>query len=349
MLSIDGATGEGGGQILRSSLALSLLTGQPFRMTNVRANRSKPGLQPQHLASLTAAATIGGTEIEGLTKGSSEVVFRPGKVKSGQYKFDIGTAGSTSLVLQTVYLPLLLRGTGRSEVTIIGGTHVPAAPCFQFLATTWAGFMHRMGLEIELHCARPGFFPKGGGQIMCRMEPASEVVSWTEPACEPTPPGRISGFSATCGFPPYMKAKRVAERQAEKAGTLLRAEGFQPAIRVEDWDAPSSGTVLALILDCTPVPTLFFALGEHGKRAETVAEEAVGQLLQHWRLGPMAVDPHSADQLILPLAFARGKSAFAVSVVTPHLLTNIDIVKKFTSRKITCTGELGEPGKVKIE
>src|SRR5947209_2964264 len=162
MLELDGSYGEGGGQILRTSLALSLITGKPFHLRHIRARRSKPGLQPQHLMSVQAAATIGQAKLRGGSLHSSDLVFEPGTVSPGKYHFRIGTAGATSLVLHTLYLPLALAG-GTSTVTIEGGTHVKASPCFDFLKTTWLGYLAIMGIAVDLRLHRYGFYPRGGG------------------------------------------------------------------------------------------------------------------------------------------------------------------------------------------
>src|SRR5262245_55660007 len=163
LVEIDGSFGEGGGQILRTSLALSLLTGKPFHLRNVRARRARPGLQPQHLMSVRAAAQVGQAQLRGAAKDSTDLVFEPGPVTQGKYHFAIGTAGATSLVLQTIYLPLALRGDAPSEVTITGGTHVPKSPAFHFLEMTWRGYLELLGLRVKLRMPRPGFYPRGGG------------------------------------------------------------------------------------------------------------------------------------------------------------------------------------------
>ena len=164
MIAIDGSQGEGGGQMLRSALALSILTGRPVKITDIRAKRSKPGLQPQHLMSVKAAGAVSGALYKGAAVGSSTLYFEPKDVRAGEYRFTIGTAGATGLVLHTVYLPLALRGDKESVVVIDGGTHVPSSPCYHFLETTWAEYLRRMGMEIELEMVRPGFYPRGGGR-----------------------------------------------------------------------------------------------------------------------------------------------------------------------------------------
>src|SRR5262249_43776954 len=150
MIELDGSFGEGGGQILRTSLALSLLTGKPFHLANVRARRPKPGLQPQHLMCVQAAAAIGQAKVKGASRGSSDLVFEPGQIVPGKYHFAIGTAGATGLVLHTLYLPLALCCSELSELVISGGTHVKAAPCYHFLESTWRAYLEALGLRVKL-------------------------------------------------------------------------------------------------------------------------------------------------------------------------------------------------------
>src|SRR5207247_5572306 len=178
MIELDGSFGEGGGQILRTSLALALLTGKAFHLRNVRARRSKPGLQPQHLMSVRAAATIGQAQLRGATVGSADLVFEPGPVVPGTYHFAIGTAGATGLVLHTIYLPLALAGRP-SDVTIEGGTHVRTSPCFHFLETTWRRYLEYLGLSITLRKSRPGLYPLGGGLLLASISSFACVVGLT--------------------------------------------------------------------------------------------------------------------------------------------------------------------------
>ena len=175
MILIDGSEGEGGGQILRTSLALSLVTGQPFRLENIRAGRQKPGLLRQHLTAVEAATTVGAAEVIGAALGSKTLEFRPGAVTPGNYRFAVGTAGSATLVLQTV-LPPLLTANAISTLTLEGGTHNPFAPPFDFLARCFAPLIQRMGPTIELELRRPGFFPAGGGKFHARIEPVKRLA-----------------------------------------------------------------------------------------------------------------------------------------------------------------------------
>lgn len=341
MIELDGSAGEGGGQILRTSLTLSILSGRPFKLINIRANRSRPGLQPQHLMCVKAAAAICGGHYKGGSVGSSVLYFEPGTVKAGEYTFTIGTAGATALVLHTVYLPLALRGTEASTVTITGGTHNPHAPCFHFLDTTWSAYLRRLGIEVNVELIRPGFYPRGGGEIRAVIRPCSSVEGLTLTACpELTTAG---GFSAAAGLP-----ESVARRQAKRLMSRLKAEKIEPHIPVEEWEALNPGTVAAVIFRQAPVPTLFFSLGERGKPAEAVADEAAEEAL-FYRDRAAPIDPHSADQLLLPLVFSQAGSEYRTSNVTRHLTTNIETVRRFVDRSIALdTGEC-KPGIVRIE
>jgi RNA 3'-terminal phosphate cyclase (ATP) len=340
MIEIDGSEGEGGGQILRSALALSILTQRPFKLTNIRANRSKPGLQPQHLMSVRAAGTISGATYKGAAVGSAVLYFEPKALKAGNYTFTIGTAGATALVLHTVYLPLVLRGDKPSEVTITGGTHNQHAPCYHFLETTWAAYMARLGIKIELEMPRPGFYPRGGGEIRAVVHPCSRVKGLSLLSCpELTTAG---GFSAFAGLP-----ESVGKRQARRLSVRLKSEGVESHIPVEEWQAANPGSVAAVIFRQAPVPPLFFGLGERGKPAESVADDAADEAIA-FRDAKCPVDPHSADQLLLPLAFSPDASEYRTSEITRHLTTNIAIIRRFVERDIQIDGNERESGIVRV-
>jgi RNA 3'-terminal phosphate cyclase (ATP) len=339
-LEIDGGAGEGGGQILRTSLALALLTGQAFHLRNVRAGRPRPGLQPQHLLSVRAAATIGQAEVRGASRNSTDLVFQPGEVRSGHFQFAIGTAGAASLVLHTLYMPLALRGATPSEVSISGGTHVRASPSFEFLNTTWRPYLGQLGLLTKLRLARAGFYPRGGGVLEAHIPSCSGLRGLH--LVDLNRPTRATCISTVAGLP-----EEIARRQCRRAVQRLNAAGLRVDSHEEIWPG-GPGTVLTVILNTVPVPTLFSALGERGKRAERVADEAVDQALAFLKADPPGVDAHSADQLILPLALAEGPSAYRVAEVTRHLTTNLAVVRLFLDRDITCEGKEGEPGLVRI-
>jgi RNA 3'-terminal phosphate cyclase (ATP) len=341
MIEIDGSEGEGGGQILRSALALSILTRRPFRLVNIRANRSQPGLRPQHLMCVKAAGAICNAVYKGASVGSSVLYFEPKELRSGQYHFSIGTAGATALVLHTVYLPLALRGSGASEVTITGGTHNEHAPCFHFLDTTWNGYMRRLGLEIELEMPRAGFYPRGGGEIRATIRPCSRVNGLSLTTCpELTTAG---GFSAVAKLP-----EGIARRQAKRLASRLKQEGIESHIPLEEWDAMNPGTVAAVIFRQAPVPTLFYGLGERSKPAEAVADDAADEAIRY-RDGKAPVDPHSADQLLLPLAFSPDGGEYRTTEVTRHTTTNIATVRRFVDRNISTDAAEGAAGTIRVE
>ncbi len=340
MIEIDGALGEGGGQIVRSSLALSLVTGQAVRIVNIRAKRARPGLQPQHLTGVLAAAQIGKARVQGAKLSSTALTFEPGPVCPGSYHFAIGTAGATSLVLHTIYLPLAWQTSGPSEITLEGGTHVNASPSCHFLQQTWCSHLHRLGLDIQVDMDRAGFYPRGGGQIRARIQPCTSLRplewDWLD-----QPIHRVHGLSAVAGLPMH-----IARRQARRAEVRLRDQGIDADLTLESWEG-GPGTVLSLVAKQPGVSPLFSSLGERGKPAERVADEAVDALLKH-RASRGAIDRYSADQLVLPLALAQGRSQWTVAEVTPHLRTNLEVIRAFVPISMHCSGKDGEPGVVTI-
>lgn len=338
MIDIDGSRGEGGGQILRSSLALSILTGQPCQLRRIRAGRPKPGLQAQHLTSVRAAAAVGSAQVSGDHLGSQELTFTPGTVAPGKHHFNIGTAGATGLVLHTVYLPLALGGGG--EVWLEGGTHVRTSPTYPFLASTWRGYLVLMGLDISLTLQRAGFFPRGGGQIVASIPSIQRLQPLR--LLQPTTINTARVHSIVAGL-----SESIARRQANQAVALLRNGGIAATSQVTVWDG-GPGTALVIELATQPVPTVFVGIGERGKSAEKVAADLVSEVMHHARSGAV-VDPHSADQLVLPAALANGESVWSVSEVTQHLLTNIEVIQTFLDCKIHCPPTIGQPATVRVE
>jgi RNA 3'-terminal phosphate cyclase (ATP) len=340
MIELDGSEGEGGGQILRSALALSILTGRPFKLVNIRANRSKPGLQPQHLMCVRAAGMISSGTYKGGSVGSSVLYFEPGSLKSGNYTFSIGTAGATALVLHTVYLPLALQGDKPSEITITGGTHNIHAPCYHFLATTWAAYLARLGMKAELEMIQPGFYPRGGGEIRAVIHPCSRIHGLSLLSCPDLT--TAGGFSATAELP-----ESVGRKQARRLSARLKAEGVESHFPIEEWEAANPGSVAAVIFRQAPVPPLFFGLGERGKPAESVADDAADEAIA-FRDAKAPVDPHSADQLLLPLAFSPDASEYKTSEITRHTTTNVETVQKFVERSIQIEYTEGKSGIVHL-
>jgi len=340
-IDIDGSEGEGGGQMLRSSLALSVLTSKPVRFINIRARRPKPGLQAQHLSSLQAAAMICQAEVTGDQIGSQQVSFRPGPVQSGDYFFKIGTAGATALVLHTVYLPLLLKGQGPSSMRIEGGTHALAAPSGEYLTITWAGYLQALGGQMEVNINKPGFFPKGGGLLQAKITPGQTLSPWMATDLLEANTGRVECLAIVGGKLPISIGERIVKQSIDRLGAGCTG-------RVVEFPHAKSPGVVATIIDYrSSVPSVFYGLGAKGKPSERVADEAIDAYLAHRETG-CPVDPHAADQLLLPLAFAQGASAYRVSSVTQHLLTQRDIIQRFVPRGVEIVGELGQPGEVKI-
>ena len=339
MIVIDGSDGEGGGQMLRSSLTLSILTGKPFKLVNIRAGRPKPGLAAQHLASVLAAAKLSRASYKGASLGSTTLVFEPGEVKAGKFEFKVGTAGAVGLVLQTIALPAALRGDGPSEFTISGGTHVAYAPCFDFLKTTWCGFLRTMGIVVEMELVKPGFYPVGGGTIRAVVHPREGVVAQSFTEVVPFTTATVRSIAASLPI-------SVAERATSHMVHVLNEAGVETVAVNESWDnGPSE---VALIVNRQgSVPLSFAAYGKKGTPVEHIAADAATQSLA-WARSGAAVDPYSGDQILLPLALATAESCFTVSEVTQHLLTHRDVISRFLSTTIRIEGEPGGPGRVTV-
>jgi RNA 3'-terminal phosphate cyclase (ATP) len=340
MWKIDGAQGEGGGQVLRTALVLSAARGVPVEVHSIRARRSKPGLQPQHLTALRALAEICGADVEGAAPGSQRLCFAPGAIRPGEYRFDVGTAGSTALVLQAILLPLAF-ARGPSRVILTGGTHVPWSPPIHYVRDVWLPALAEMGLSARVALLRWGFYPKGGGRVSVEIEGGADLV----PARLISPGGMagIRGLSAVASLP-----RQVAERQRDQALRRLEAEGHQANITVEEAEASGPGSFLMLVADTGGLSAGFAALGERGKPAERVADEAVENLVGFLK-AEAGCDPHLADQLVLPMALARGTSRLTTSRVTQHLLTVVRLVQEVLGCPVQVGGEEGRPGHLTIE
>ncbi len=339
ILEIDGSQGEGGGQILRTALTLSLITGKPFHVSNLRARRPRPGLLAQHLKAVEAAAAIASAKTVGAALSSRSLLFEPGRIQPGRYQFEIGTAGSTSLVLQAIVLALSFAGEP-STVVVTGGTHVPWSPCFHYLELQWLPYLRLIGFDLDLEMELAGFYPRGGGRVRSAVRPKKRLSPLR--LVERGPLKRIRGISAVANLP-----ASIAERQANRA--LERLAGCSGAIRIETAQMPSQfkGTMLLLVAECENSQGCYFALGALGKPAERVADEAADQLIEFLSTGA-AIDPFLADQLVLPLALARGASELRTAKITGHILTNAAIVRKFLPVEIEIIGRPGEPGAIRI-
>jgi len=318
MITIDGSQGEGGGQILRTSLALSLVTGQPFRMERIRAKRQKPGLLRQHLTAVEAAKTVGCAEVEGAALSSQTLEFRPGPVTPGNYRFAIGTAGSATLVLQTV-LPALLTASGPSTLTLEGGTHNHMAPPFDFLERCFMPLIHRMGPSVELELRRHGFFPAGGGRFHARVEPAKKLSR-----LDLLERGPIRSKQAR------ILLSKLPEHVAERELTVVR-HGLKwrtEECMIESVPYPvGPGNAVVLTLEAEHVTGVFTAFGERGRPAEAVARSAVETAIT-WLEAGVPVDEHLADQLLIPLVLAGGGS-FRTTKPSLHMTTNAEVIQRF--------------------
>lgn len=332
MIVLDGSYGEGGGQILRTALSLSLVTGAPFRIEKIRARRERPGLLRQHLTAVSAAQAAGQARVEGAELGSSELSFFPGRIRPGTYRFATGTAGSATLVLQTV-LPALLIASGPSQITLEGGTHNPLAPPFDFLAETFLPVIERMGPKISAVLERPGFYPAGGGKFTVSIKPAAATAKKLSPLdlLERGPIRRRQAKALVAGLP-----RQIAERELAVVERRLGWKGAElEAVVLPGRRGP--GNALLLEIGCERITEVFAAFGARGVPAEAVAESAVKEA-QDYLSAAVPVGAHLADQLLIPMALA-GQGSFRTLPLTPHAATNIEIIKKFLPVAIEVAAE----------
>jgi RNA 3'-terminal phosphate cyclase (ATP) len=324
MISIDGAFGEGGGQVLRTALALSLVTGTPFRIDRIRAGRPKPGLLRQHLTAVQAAMAVGNAQVEGATIGSQALTFVPGQVTSGAYTFSVGTAGSTTLVLQTV-LPALVLASAPSTLTLEGGTHNPFAPPFDFLAHAFLPLLRRMGPGVTAVLDRPGFYPAGGGKCRVLVTPTPRLQR-----LDVVDRGEIRTRQARATVASL--ARSIAERELAVIGTKLGwpAEWLQ-VVSVNNSRGP--GNVVTITVESTQVTEVFTGFGTRGVAAEVVATHAV-QAAQQYLATEAAAGVYLADQLLIPMALAGGGS-FTTLPLSQHTTTNMHVIAQFLPVHIT--------------
>lgn len=327
MIEIDGAMGEGGGQIVRTALGLSLATQRPFRIRKIRANRSPPGLRSQHVTAVEAATQIGRAEVSTIEEGTSAFTFEPATVEPGRYQFDVGTAGSAVLVLQTV-LPALLTARAPSTVTVTGGTHGRWAPPFNFFADAFLPLVQRMGPVLRASLGRPGFYPQGGGRCTLEVEPVAELQP-----LELTERGvltRVRARSIIANLP-----RHIAEREL----ATLR-EGLPVDLddtRIDTPNARGAGNALLLELDYEHVTTVVSGIGEKGTPAEEVAMDVVDEARDDLA-ADAPVGPDLADQLLISLALGGG--TFRTTTLTAHTHTNAAVIERF----LGSTFEVAEAG-----
>ncbi|HEX5082896.1 MAG TPA: RNA 3'-terminal phosphate cyclase [Blastocatellia bacterium] len=327
MILIDGSFGEGGGQILRTALGLSLFTGRPFRIEKIRAGRKNPGLLRQHLTAVKAAARIGQAEVAGVNIGSTQLTFTPNHIAHGDYHFAVGTAGSATLVLQTI-LPALIISDNEDQqtrLTLEGGTHNPFAPPFDFLAKTFLPLLRRMGARIEARLERYGFYPAGGGRFEIVITPVKRL----EPI-ELNERGKILNRRATALVAHL--PRNIAEREL---GVIHKKLSWRwEWLEVESiTNSPGPGNVITLEIESENVTEVFTGFGERGVAAEAVADQAV-VAARRYLASDVAVGEYLADQLLLPMALARGGS-FTTVPTSRHTTTNIEIIRKFLDVEIS--------------
>ncbi|MGQ9921687.1 MAG: RNA 3'-terminal phosphate cyclase [Desulfobacca sp.] len=337
MLVFDGSYGEGGGQIVRSALALAALTGRTVRLENIRAKRPKPGLRPQHLTAVRALAEITGATLSGAQLGATSLTFAPQGIFPGSYRFDVaqqtGSAGAVTLLAQTL-LPVLSFAPGPSSLVLLGGTHVPWSPPFHYLAWVFLPALQQLGLTATAEIRRWGFYPRGGGEIHLQLTPVTRLqgVDWTTP---PTPTA-FQGLSAAANLP-----DQVIRRQSQ----TLRAQLPWPLpIREEKAPSPGPGSFVFL----WGPQAGFAALGAKGKPAEQVATEAVAAF-QGFLQAAAGVDRHLADQILLYAALAGGPTVFSTDAITLHLLTNSWVIRQFLEVSIAVQGNMQQPGIIRVQ
>jgi RNA 3'-terminal phosphate cyclase (ATP) len=326
MIEIDGSLGEGGGQILRTSLSLALATGQPVRLFNLRANRARPGLRRQHLTAVLAAAEVGAADVSGAELHSRELVFRPGRVQAGDYHFAIGTAGSVTLVLQTI-LPVLVTARGRSSLVLEGGTHNEHAPPFDFIEKTFLPLVNRLGPRVTAQLDRYGFYPAGGGLLRVEIEPVAALGR-----LELLDRGRILGTRAravVANLP-----RHIAERELKVVARKLGLGRKQIEV-VEETRSNGPGNVVLIEIPSAHLTEVMTGFGAIGVPAEKVAARAA-RVAREYLDAEVPVGAHLADQLLLPLALGGGGS-YRTLPLTEHARTNMDVIRRFLDVDLAAT------------
>jgi RNA 3'-terminal phosphate cyclase (ATP) len=340
LIPIDGAEGEGGGQILRTALSLSAATGQGFKVERIRARRTRPGLRPQHLAAVRAAAMACGAEVHGAFDGSPDLRFVPGAPAAGDFHFDIGTAGAATLVLQTI-LPVLAMADGASRVEVVGGTHVPLSPVFHYLSRHWAAAVEPLGLRMSFALGRAGFQPRGGGEARAQVSP------WRRPTTLDL--SQRGALVAVRGVAGQARMKGDPARRAAEAAQAL----FWEKRRIETgWDvselqSASPGAFVQVEAVFENGRAAFAQLAERGLRGEVLGERLARRLLRFIDDEEAAVDPWLADQLAVPFALARGGGRATTSEVTSHLETVAAVLRKF-GFEARSFGRRGGPGGLEV-
>lgn len=320
-LRIDGSLGEGGGQVLRTALSLAALLKRPVEFFNIRAKRKKSGLRPQHLTAVKALAEIAAAELHGAHVNSTELFFAPQTIQGGQYRFDIGTAGAASLVFAAV-LPPLLFTTAPSRVVITGGTHVPFSPPIHYIDSVFLPALRQMGGQVAVTLRRWGWYPKGGGEIEVNINPCKVLQPF-----QSADRGKLNCLRLLVGLSNL--PAHIAEREAAYVKNRLAKEGYGVAGRIVSEESYDNGNMVFLLSTFEKAAAGFSVLGKKGRPAEKVAEEVCRQWFSFVNVAGATVDLHLADQLVLYMALAKGKSFFITERITEHLQTNINIIEQF--------------------
>jgi RNA 3'-terminal phosphate cyclase (ATP) len=325
MIELDGSVGEGGGQILRTALTLSMITGQAFRIANIRANRPKPGLLRQHLTAVRAAAQVSNAIVDGAALGAGALSFSPGVIRGGDYTFSIGTAGSATLVLQTV-LPALLFANEPSALVIEGGTHNGMAPPYEFIERTYLPLLARMGAQASVTLERCGFYPAGGGRMHAQISPlAGRVLAPISLSQRGAAQGHFAE-SIIAGI-----AGHVAERELETIGQAMAWSGAQLRFRgLDSNQGPGNAVLITLVFE--HVAEVVMALGEKNVSAEAVAERAV-RIAKNYLASSAFASEYLADQLMIPFALA-GTGSYTATYASEHARTNARVIETFLPVKI---------------
>lgn len=343
MIEIDGSYGEGGGQILRTALSLSCLQKKPIRIFNIRKGRRKPGLMAQHLTAVRAAQLLSSADVKGDNQGSTELFFTPKEVRGGNFVFDIGTAGSTLLVLQTIIPPLIFQQE-ETVITLTGGTHVPFSPSYDYVNMVYMHYLRQIGIDIKLSIESYGFYPRGGGKIRAEIFPVDKLKSFHQ--VDRGRVLRLQAISATGNLPLY-----IAERQKDAMLARVLSEEGMTSLPVDvattTVPTPGQGTFIFLKAESEGSCAGFTALGAKGKKAEAVGQEVADAFLEYDMTGA-SLDPYISDQIVVFLASLSEESVFTTSRITRHLITNLRIIELFQNYSFRIEGEIGNPGKVLI-
>jgi RNA 3'-terminal phosphate cyclase (ATP) len=337
MITIDGSIGEGGGQVLRTALALSIATGRPLRVENIRSKRPKPGLLRQHLTAVQAATAVADAQVEGDAIGSTTLTFVPRAIRAGDYRFAVGTAGSATLVMQTVLPPLLL-ASAESTLVLEGGTHNPWAPPFDFLQRAFVPLVNQLGPRVETTLRRPGFYPAGGGAFAVTVRPAKVLA-----ALELTNRGEVAARRVTAVIANL--PRHIAEREARVALDGLNwTRECGSVVNVDDAAGP--GNVVLIEVESEHVTEIATGFGEVGVAAEAVADRAVKEMRRYLAAG-VPVGIHLADQLLTVLALSEG-GVFRTLALSRHALTNIEVIRQFLDLRIAVVEEARDVVRVEV-